>query len=871
MAEIAENVKLWSGTLKSYTEPLNIITPSKGANVLSIYLYREAGTDYWMNWLQDTDVASGAVAADPVNRRFYTQGGPQWGNLANGETAAFNAVALGEDGSANPRWGAVADGGKVWTSDDDGVTWVEQTSTITENINDLVWSATDSEWVLVADNAEVWTSPDLVSFTFRTSQFAADDVLGIAENGSGTYVIVGGAGKISSSVDSGATWTARGPIHAGDILYGVAHGKDKDGVAIWATVGANGKISSSPDFTAWTARTSGISSDLRAVDSNGETLWVAVGDLGTIITSPGAVEDWKLIPLATLSNLLSVRSNRSSIWQVGGATGTYLISAYGETWKQKPPFTTESLNGFGYDGSEIWMVGGTTGKLFSSRDNTPRKWGSDIGITGGTGGELPFSSYNMGVPAPSLTPSVTDDAAGSGTVVDRSYVYTFVTGWGEEGPPSAPSNILAWQDGDTVTVDDMNVVALAGDNIVAKRIYRLNTGTVAASFQFVAEIPLATATYVDTIDDEDLGTSLETTIFDPPPPDLASVVAVPNGVLAGYSGQEICFSEPNNPYAWPIKYRQKINYPAVGMGVTGLTLVVATEGEPYVFTGVHPSQMTQRRLMVKQSCVSKRGLEETAIGVVWPSPDGLFFVSESTYDIVTKTLFTRDEWQDLNPSTMHSAVHDGRYYGWYDADGDGVFTGLIFDPREKKAFLVYVGKDFRALQTDLLNDALYVMDAGTIQQWDANPANNLTYKWRSGKKRTGKINLGAAKIYGNFTSLPNAAQSLAYNANRDAIIAANAALFALTVDPGMIGGSPIGMLPIGSSGFQDVPPLLDTGVILRIYADDNIVHAESDLADETAFTLPAGFRAKEWQVEVEARIPVEKVFLGTSIKALKGM
>ena len=862
--QVANNIKLWSGELRAYLEPLTVITPSKGANALAIHPYIDGGTIYWFNWLQDTDVARGALAADPQNRVYFTQGGTLWETKTSGIATDLEGAAYGDDGAGGNHWVVVGAGGKILTSPD-RITWTAQTSGTSEDLHGILYDG--AGYVAVGDINSVLTSADGITWAIKDGQFTADNIHAVAYNGSNLYVIVGAAGKVSSSAD-GATWTARTGAHGASIIYGVAHGKDAAGTALWVAVGAGGKTSKSSDAITWAAQTTPATADFRSVASNGQTLFVAVGASGKIASSPDGAT-WEIRPSDTTATLRTVWHNTLSLWQIGGTGGTNLVSAYGLVWKIKRTETGDDIYGAAHDGGETWVLVGENGLILTGTDNAPRKTGNDIAIPS-PGGELPFASYNMGVPAPTLKPTVSSDGVGTGAVVARAYVYTLVTGWGEEGPPSEPSAIIDWQDGDTITVSNMNGVALADDNILFKRIYRLNTGSAGAAYQFVVEISLATTSYADSIADADLGDVLVTTDFDPPPPDLAGIVDMPNGIMAGYSGREICFSEPFLPYAWPIKYRQAINYNAAGMGVSGLILVVATEGEPYIISGTHPENMSQRRLQVQQACVSKRGFEETAAGVVYPSPDGLYNISEQGSGIITEALFTRDEWQALKPESMHAVVHDGRYICWFDPDGGGTYTGLIFDPREKNAFLIYIDKSATAAVSDLINDALYAVIDGVIKKWDGATTNILTYTWKSKKEVLSKpINMGALQIHGDFSSLPSGPVSDAYAAARDAIIAVNAALWAdTTFDEGSIGGDYIGAHPIGGNSYQDVPAALDTGLTVRVYGDGNI-RAVKLVDKETPYRLPGGFRAKAWEVEVEGRVPVEAIYLASSISELR--
>ena len=82
------------------------------------------------------------------------------------------------------------------------------------------------------------------------------------------------------------------------------------------------------------------------------------------------------------------------------------------------------------------IPGDTLARLYFTGDDYPRMGTAATIVAGSTG--YPANSYRLGVPAPANAPLTektgTPDA--TQTPDDVSYVYTFVTAFGEEGPPS---------------------------------------------------------------------------------------------------------------------------------------------------------------------------------------------------------------------------------------------------------------------------------------------------------------------------------------------------------------------------------------------------------------------------------------------------
>ena len=87
------------------------------------------------------------------------------------------------------------------------------------------------------------------------------------------------------------------------------------------------------------------------------------------------------------------------------------------------------------------IPGDTNDRLYWTGAGTYPQMGVYTGIVSGSSG-YPYQSYRLGVPAPSAAPTTgiqSGSANADATPNDVSYVYTLVTAYGEEGPPSAPS------------------------------------------------------------------------------------------------------------------------------------------------------------------------------------------------------------------------------------------------------------------------------------------------------------------------------------------------------------------------------------------------------------------------------------------------
>jgi hypothetical protein len=355
------------------------------------------------------------------------------------------------------------------------------------------------------------------------------------------------------------------------------------------------------------------------------------------------------------------------------------------------------------------------------------------------------ASYRVGIPAPGTSPSVapsqTPEDPNGVDAETVSYVYTFVDAWGAEGPPSPPSPSVDRVRDTTVNLSAMATPPVGNYNFGAgalKRIYRSNAGQAGANYQFVGEIPIATTTFVDNVPNNSLGEVLPSFTWIGPPDDnttlypqgpMRGVLTLPNGIMAGFAGNTLCFSEPYLYHAWPLGYRIAFDDDIVGIAMIQSGLLVTTRTRPYVVTGVHPSAMAVTNLDVKQGCVSKRGMVDMGKYAIYPSPDGLVLVEGLSAEVITEQMFSREQWQKFNPSSIYAYEYEGKYIAFYD-NGVDAPAGFIFDPRGGANAFVEISTYLRAAYFDALDDTLYVNDNGTIRRWGQG-ATFFSYTWRS--------------------------------------------------------------------------------------------------------------------------------------------
>lgn len=420
-----------------------------------------------------------------------------------------------------------------------------------------------------------------------------------------------------------------------------------------------------------------------------------------------------------------------------------------------------------------------------------------------------LSASLQGLPAaPTAAITATSDIPAPVIPESRTYVYTFVSVYGEEGPPSDASTVTTIDPSGAVTVLLPSTSGGAGPyNLDRKRIYRSSTVGNQARFQFVAEISIANTSYVDSVTQANLGEVLPSEDWSPPPDGLKGLRIMANGAAVGFVDNTIWFSEPNLPHAWPHSY--PVDAEVVGIGTFGQTVVVLTKSFPYVMQGVDPAAMSTSKLELRQSCVSKRSIVETGEGVMYASPDGLVSIGNGI-SLVTQNVMSRDQWQFYNPDTIKAYLHNGRWHGFYTDDNNARGL-LVLDFTGQGAVMtvsdINLASDVRAGFQDASTDTLYLATGTNIVRFDA--GSPLTYLWRS--------KLFRAPAHLNFS-----------------------------------------VAQVKASAYP---------VTLRVYADGALKLTKT-VSSDAHFRLPSGFKALDWYVELEGTNDVTEFFMATSVLEL---
>jgi hypothetical protein len=458
----------------------------------------------------------------------------------------------------------------------------------------------------------------------------------------------------------------------------------------------------------------------------------------------------------------------------------------------------------------------TTEQTFFSGDGAP-KFTNNLSLDGTDPQSNPSATRPMGIPAPSAAPTVvgTDSAAADPTIESYFYVYTYVNDLGWESAPSPVSVEVERDVLGTTSISGFAAVPSGNYNVTARRIYKTQTGS-GTNFYLLAEVSLGTTSVID--NNATLGELLETTTWLPAPgvptggvtntteANLAFLTALWNGMMAGITGNSVRFCEAYAPYAWPAAY--DIIPPdgkPVGLGVFGQSLLVLTTGRPLLVAGSGPDSMDQQPVEMPQGCVSSRSIASMGNGVAWASEDGLCWFGSGGPRLLTQGIMTREDWQALVPSSIIGRMYEGLYFGSYD-DGSGR-KGFFISPGDPQG-VYFMDTGYSAMHFDELKDQLFVLSGTNVQKWDAGTA--MTYRVVSKQfKQPYPVNYGAAEVI--------------------------------------------------ASAYP---------VTFRLYADGALKHTQT-VASRAPFRLPSGFRAFDYQIELEGTNPIQGAAIAFSMEELK--
>ena len=454
------------------------------------------------------------------------------------------------------------------------------------------------------------------------------------------------------------------------------------------------------------------------------------------------------------------------------------------------------------------------------------------------------------------------DLIGSSVFEARAYLYTWVTEYGEEGPPSEPTLVNGWSNATwTITMwtpepENMGIIR----NIKKTRIYRsISSQSGQGTYFLVAEIPVEQPTYVDTAPDNVVAfnAQMQSLYWYGPPEGLQGMLPFPNGITVGWKENEVWFSEVYRPHAWPPNFVLTTEFPIVGLGVCGQSIVVCTQGSPYLVSGVNPASMGLTKINLPEPCLHRGSIVATDTTVLYVSQNGLIQISSSgAGQNVTENWISRERWQELTPPKNIRAIkHATSYFGFGSSAGTDVdvardgFT-IELTNEDQSSFTIWPQPGGHRLGFAKLNSPNgFDVDNVLLDQWtgvgllvqntgvyyydftDQNPT-IVPYKWRSKTyQQLSAKNFEAIKVW--FTVPPSTPPQVDRNVS----------------DPQ-----------------PDLSP--NQYGIVRVYTDGKLWTTRELRKSGELLRIYSGIKAEQWQFEVEGRVNISNLQIATSVKEL---
>jgi hypothetical protein len=492
------------------------------------------------------------------------------------------------------------------------------------------------------------------------------------------------------------------------------------------------------------------------------------------------------------------------------------------------------------------------------------------GTTQGTAYAATFSnevptSLNAGtVGTGYATTTIWANLLGASVFEARGYVYTWVTEYGEEGPPTDPVVVNGWANATwTITLSQPTVENIGQSNsirfITKTRIYRtISNQSGMGTYFLVAEVPVAQGVYVDVLGDDvvALNAQMVSLYWYGPPSDLQSIQAFPNGIAVGFRSNEVWFCEAYRPHAWPPSYVLTTEFPIVGLGVCGQSIVVCTQGTPYLINGVNPASMALTKINLPEPCLHRGSIVATDTAVLYVSPNGLIQINQSgSGSNITEGWISREKWQKLTPQERVRAIKLASSYFAFGVDSTP--EALI-----QRGFTVELSSEDRTSFTIWPQAGGHRLGFNQLTLPDIYPILNVMLDPWTG---TGLLIQNNGVYYYDFsdqhpTVIPYIWRSKTYQQQAKRNFAAMRIFFDVpdTTPPQVARDTSFPQLTLGPNQYA----------IVRIYVDGVLWCTREVRTSGELLRVFSGIKGEFWSFELEGRITISNMQVATSVKEL---
>jgi hypothetical protein len=368
------------------------------------------------------------------------------------------------------------------------------------------------------------------------------------------------------------------------------------------------------------------------------------------------------------------------------------------------------------------------------------------------------------------------------------------------------------------------------------------------SFFLVAERTGSTSNFVDDVTSNPIKEALPTMDYASAPDGLRGITSMPNGIMVGFDGKKLYFSEPFIPHAWPEKYILTTDFGIMGVGAFGNSVAVLTKGQPYIVSGVTPDSMTMERVNVNLPCLDDRGIVDTSDEVIYPSPDGIVSISSRGAIVLTENLISNEIWRKIATGDLSAGFYNGRYIMSYLF---GTTSGMIVLSRDNGGFIHRMTPAPYGMWNEPGTNRLFMLqNFCQVFEFDSSVAPYMEQVWRSKLNvLPGQTNFGAILVEGVDTMTTEQR-------------AANKARWRLSDFITTPVATPQTWFQPHALTYPSMVTLPPPGFCAVIYADGKPIHIVTDL--NKPVRLPAGFLALSWEIEIRGTMQVSAISLASS-------
>lgn len=434
--------------------------------------------------------------------------------------------------------------------------------------------------------------------------------------------------------------------------------------------------------------------------------------------------------------------------------------------------------------------------------------------------------YQLGVPTPETAPVINCKGGTSDVQEVRSYVYTWVTLYGEEGPPSPPATLQGNVNG-TWNVHGFHPTTgqRAQAPLVSCNIYRTVTGSDGtANYYLAGNVPLTATGFADNWANSDITGNiiLPSTTWTPPPADLQGVVNMANGMLVGWSNErELWFCEPYRPHAWPAAYAVVVNAPIVRLAAIGQSVVVLTTGMPWIATGATPSTVTMGRIETREPCISRGSVCPAGEGAYYASPNGVILVNTMGTTNVTQLFIDKEHWSRMGIENFAASKYSAAYVAF--VKGSKLHdNGIAIDHQTQNSLFTFLstGQEVVNVYLDEFSGSTFIVTDTEVIEWNPSQIDSvLPYKWRSREWRFPKVqSFIGGEVYFDVPDVIDIPVPTSATRN--------------------------------TSQNQDFDPTKQY-LLLKVFADGRLVYVRELIQSGELILFPSGFKATYWQFQFE--------------------